>query len=179
MARARAITSSAVARPGSITDSRQTIASLFRLRRWLTADAFNRTYISSGMFFKVRVVGTVLSESEETITVALWSEVYLRPNPFIGETFAGLRPPSALMSNVRFRNQVMDARDKRLLVSRIEKAWSGVASPADEHIFTPDSYDDEDITAYFCGTTWRGPTAAALRAHCPAISVFFTPVAFH
>ena len=44
-------------RPGSSTDSKQTIASLLRLRRCVSAAAFRRSYTSSGIFFKVKVVG--------------------------------------------------------------------------------------------------------------------------
>ena len=51
--------------------------------------------------------------------------------------------------------------------------------PGDENIFTPDSYDDENITEYFSGTTWQGHTIADLRSHCSAISTFFTPTAYH
>lgn len=66
-----------------------------------------------------------------------------------------------------------------LTIEKIEMAWQDVAYPGDENIFTPHSYDDEDITEYFSGTTWKGHSIAELRAHCGAISVFFTPVAYH
>jgi hypothetical protein len=57
------MTSAALARPGSSTDSRHTMASLLRLRRWLWAEAFRRRYTSSGMVFRVSVVGMTISDS--------------------------------------------------------------------------------------------------------------------
>lgn len=64
------------------------------------------------------------------------------------------------------------------LIAKIEKAWGHVAYPGDDNIFTPHSYDDEGIRDYFAGTTWRGHSVVSLRAHCSAISGFFTPVAY-
>jgi len=69
----------------------------------------------------------------------------------------------------------MDAAE---VIRSIEAAWHGVSYPGDDKIFTPDSYDDEDITNYFRGTTWRGHSPAKLRAHSSAFT-FFTPEAFH
>jgi hypothetical protein len=45
---------------GSSTASKQTMASLLRLRLCISAALFNRSYTESGMFFKVRVVGMFL-----------------------------------------------------------------------------------------------------------------------
>jgi hypothetical protein len=42
---------------GSSTASRHTIASLFKLRRCISAALFKRSYTASGMFFNVKVVG--------------------------------------------------------------------------------------------------------------------------
>jgi hypothetical protein len=64
------------------------------------------------------------------------------------------------------------------VIHQIDDAWRDVPYPGDEHIFTPDSYDDEDIVNYFGGTTWQGHTPANLRAHSSAFT-FFTPEAFH
>jgi len=64
------------------------------------------------------------------------------------------------------------------LIKQIEDAWADAKYPGDEFIFTPDSYDDEDITDYFRDTTWKGHSVAELRAHCSAISSFFTPQAW-
>lgn len=72
----------------------------------------------------------------------------------------------------------MTIHDKKSLLREIEEAWSGVAYPGDANIFTRTSYDDEDITRYFSGTTWKGHATCDLRAHASAISVFFTPVAY-
>jgi len=66
-----------------------------------------------------------------------------------------------------------------LIVERIKIAWDGVAYPGDDKIFTPHSYDDEDITEYFRGTTWEGHSAKSLRGYSSAISTFFTPIAYH
>jgi hypothetical protein len=60
----------------------------------------------------------------------------------------------------------------------IEAAWHEVPYPGDDKIFTPASYDDENIISYFGGTSWRGHEAANLRAHSSAFT-FFTPEAFH
>ena len=65
------------------------------------------------------------------------------------------------------------------IVEKIKLAWDGVPYPGDSNIFTPHSYDDEDITDYFRGTTWEGHSAESLRMHSSAISTFFTPIAFH
>ena len=73
----------------------------------------------------------------------------------------------------------MDATDKRKLIKTIAKAWANVPYPGDQNIFTPHSYDDEHITEYFSRTTWKGHTIAGLRSRCSAISVFFTPKAYH
>lgn len=67
---------------------------------------------------------------------------------------------------------------KATVIRLIEDAWADVPYPGDENIFTPDSYDDEDIVNYFQGTTWRGHDPVALRAHSSAFT-FFTPAAFH
>ena len=67
---------------------------------------------------------------------------------------------------------------KAVVIRQIEEAWADVPYPGDENIFTPDSYDDEDIVNYFHSTTWRGHDPVALRAHSSAFT-FFTPVAFH
>lgn len=64
------------------------------------------------------------------------------------------------------------------IIQLIEDAWHAVPYPGDDKIFTPDSYDDEDIVNYFSGTTWRGHSPANLRAHSSAFT-FFTPEAFH
>jgi len=64
------------------------------------------------------------------------------------------------------------------VIRLIEDAWREVPYPGDDKIFTPDSYDDEDIVNYFGGTTWRGHDPADLRAHSSAFA-FFTPEAFH
>ena len=56
----------------------------------------------------------------------------------------------------------------------IEEAWREVPYPGEDKIFTPDSYDDEDIVNYFGGTTWRGHDPAKIRAHSSAFA-FFTP----
>jgi hypothetical protein len=42
---------------GISTASRHTMASLFMLRRCISAAVFKRSYTASGMFFKVKVVG--------------------------------------------------------------------------------------------------------------------------
>jgi hypothetical protein len=68
---------------------------------------------------------------------------------------------------------------KKQLIDRIEKAWKDVPYPGDDQIFTPKSYDDEDVTRYFSGTSWKGHTVQDLRAHSSAISSFFTPAAYH
>ena len=64
------------------------------------------------------------------------------------------------------------------VIQSIEDAWREVVYPGDSKIFTPDPYDDEGITRYFRGTTWRGHEPADLRAHSSAFT-FFTPEAFH
>lgn len=64
------------------------------------------------------------------------------------------------------------------VIRLIEEAWSEVPYPGDDKIFTPDSYDDEDIVNYFGGTTWRGHSPADLRCHSSAFT-FFTPQTFH
>ena len=46
---------------GSRTASRQTIASLFRLRRCNSAESFSRVYTSSGMFLSVSVIAIISS----------------------------------------------------------------------------------------------------------------------
>lgn len=50
-----------VTRPGTSTDSRRTITSLFKLRRLLAADSLSRRYSSSGMSFNVKVVAMSFS----------------------------------------------------------------------------------------------------------------------
>ena len=67
---------------------------------------------------------------------------------------------------------------KAAVIRQIEEACADVPYPGDQNIFTPDSYDDEDILNYFHGTTWRGHDPVALRAHSSAFT-FFTPAAFH
>jgi hypothetical protein len=64
------------------------------------------------------------------------------------------------------------------VIRLIEEAWNEVPYPGDDKIFTPDSYDDEDIVNYFGGTTWRGHDPVSLRHHSSAFT-FFTPEAFH
>jgi len=64
------------------------------------------------------------------------------------------------------------------VIGLIEDAWREVPYPGDDKIFTPDSYDDEDIVNYFAGTTWRGHSPVDLRCHSSAFT-FFTPQAFH
>lgn len=68
--------------------------------------------------------------------------------------------------------------DATTVIRSIEEAWRGVPYPGDDKIFTPDSYDDEDITNYFRGTTWRGHDVVKLRGHRSAFT-FFAPEAFH
>ncbi len=72
----------------------------------------------------------------------------------------------------------MTLRDKKVLIQEIEDAWAAVAYPGDTNIITPMSYDDEGITRYFSGTTWKGHATCDLRVHASAISVFFTPAAY-
>ena len=79
--------------PGSNTDSKHTIASLFKLRLFVSADAFSRWYTSSGMFFKVKVVATVSSIQSATIMVPCSMTVKLRANPSLKRTVTG-RPLS-------------------------------------------------------------------------------------
>ncbi len=69
--------------------------------------------------------------------------------------------------------------NKKDLISKIENAWGSVKYPGDKKIFTPDSYDNEGITDYFAGTTWKGHSIENLRRHSAAISSFFTPIAWH
>lgn len=64
------------------------------------------------------------------------------------------------------------------VIQLIEDAWREVPYPGDGNIFSPDSYDDEDIVDFFVGTTWRDHAPADLRAHSSAFT-FFTPEAFH
>jgi len=64
------------------------------------------------------------------------------------------------------------------VISQIEAAWRDVPYPGDDHISTPASVDDDGITAYFRGTTWRDHQPADLRAQSSAFS-FFAPEAFH
>lgn len=73
----------------------------------------------------------------------------------------------------------MSDPDKLELVRSIQWAWADVTYPGDENIFVPDSYDDEGITEYFSGTTWKGHNTAELRAYQTALSSFFTPTAYH
>jgi hypothetical protein len=63
------------------------------------------------------------------------------------------------------------------VIRLIEDAWRDVPYPGDSKIFTPDSYDDEDIVNYFGGTTWRGHSPTGLRCHSSAFT-FFTAEAF-
>lgn len=55
--RARVIRSLGIILVGSNTDSRHTMASLFKLRRCICAANFSRSYTASGIFLNVRVVG--------------------------------------------------------------------------------------------------------------------------
>jgi hypothetical protein len=71
------------------------------------------------------------------------------------------------------------AHGSAAIVDAVSKAWADVPYPGDTYIFTPESYDDEDIGGYFSGTSWSGHSPAALRAHCSGISMFFTPEAYH
>ena len=64
------------------------------------------------------------------------------------------------------------------IIQLIEDAWRVAPYPGDDKIFTPDSYDDEDIVNFFGGTTWRGHSPVNLRGHSSAFT-FFTPEAFH
>lgn len=64
------------------------------------------------------------------------------------------------------------------VIRSIEDAWHGVPYPGDDNIFTPDSYDDEDIINYFRRTTWCGHDPVRLREHSSAFT-FFSPQAFH
>jgi len=64
------------------------------------------------------------------------------------------------------------------VIRLIEDAWRDVPYPGDDKIFTPESYDDEDIVRYFGGTTWRSHSPTGLRCHSSAFT-FFTPEAFH
>lgn len=73
----------------------------------------------------------------------------------------------------------MSEPDKQRLVEQIQRAWADVQYPGDGNIFTPDSYDDEGITEYFSGTTWKGHSVENLRAHETALSTFFMPAAYH
>ena len=75
--------------------------------------------------------------------------------------------------------KTMNNLGDKLLIDKIKSAWDGVPYPGDDNIFTPYSYDDEGINDYFRGTTWAGHSVVSLRAHCGAILVFFTPVAYH
>jgi hypothetical protein len=59
--RARAKRSVGATRLGSNTDSKHTIASLFKLRRCNSAATFSRSYTASGMFFSVKDVGMLRS----------------------------------------------------------------------------------------------------------------------
>jgi hypothetical protein len=68
--------------------------------------------------------------------------------------------------------------DPATVIAQIHEAWREVPYPGDDKIFTPDSYDDEDIGNYFAGTTWRGHSVVGLRSHSSAFS-FFTAEAFH
>ena len=76
--RARASLSVGETLVGRSTASRQTIASLFMLRRCASADAFKRTYTTSGMFFKVNVVDIFVSNQIGTIMVV--KRHYVNPN---------------------------------------------------------------------------------------------------
>jgi hypothetical protein len=51
---------------GSSTASRHTIASLFKLRRCISAALFKRSYTASGMFFNVKVVGMSTPKSNQS-----------------------------------------------------------------------------------------------------------------
>lgn len=74
-ARARASRSVGATLAGSSIASRHTIASLFMLRRCDSAEVFNRAYTSSGMFFRVNVVGISVSNHNGTIMVLNGSRV--------------------------------------------------------------------------------------------------------
>jgi len=54
---------------GSSTASRHTMASLFMLRRCVCAERLSRSYTSSGMFFRVKVVAMSVSNQSATIMV--------------------------------------------------------------------------------------------------------------
>jgi len=94
----------------------------------------------------------------------IWSAAILNP-----ALDAAARPSLAIV----FTKMI-----KAAVIRQIEDAWADAPYPGDENIFTPDSYDDEDIGNYFHGTTWRGHDPVALRAHGSAFT-FFTPAAFH
>jgi hypothetical protein len=74
-------------------DSRHTIASLFMLRRCASAESLSRSYTSSGMFFKVSVVGMSWRSNQiGAIMVPLVLPVKpLRANPSLQPTFKRLR----------------------------------------------------------------------------------------
>lgn len=54
------------------------MASLFKLRRCSSAETFNRSYTSSGMFLRVSVVGIVGSNRNGTIMVSVVPSVKVR-----------------------------------------------------------------------------------------------------
>jgi hypothetical protein len=58
---------------------------------------------------------------------------------------------------------------------RIERAFAGTPRPAGELVAT--TYDDEGVSAYFAGKSWRGHPVSDLRLHEVALC-FFTPEAF-
>ena len=57
-------------RLGNSATSRHTIASLFMLRRCVSAESLSRSYTASGMFFKIKVVGIVYSNQSGTMMVS-------------------------------------------------------------------------------------------------------------
>jgi hypothetical protein len=90
MARALASLSAGAMLPGSNTDSKHTIASLFKLRLCVSADAFSRWYTSSGIFFRVKVVATVRSIQSATIMVSHALAVKLLAHPSLKRTVTGM-----------------------------------------------------------------------------------------
>lgn len=51
---------------------------------------------------------------------------------------------------------------KQQLIELIQSAWGNATLPDRDNISSP-TYDDEGVSAYFAGKTWRGHAAAQLR----------------
>ncbi|WP_432721247.1 hypothetical protein R0381_002610 [Jeongeupia wiesaeckerbachi] len=71
----------------------------------------------------------------------------------------------------------MDNHEKQLLIQRIENAWRGVQRPEKSKISVQTR--DDGVADYFAGTSWKGHAVEKLRAQESAISIFFTPEAYH